>query len=256
MQLADHLAVGAGLDRSAVDLSMAVVRARRAGPTLPEVSTDSAPPRVRTYNARRGRRSPLTVDRIARLLPRREVPDGVLGQGALGRSAPLVVEVGCGHGAAALAYAASHPGHDLVAVDVHTAGVARMLAAADDEGLPNLWAHHGDAVAFLQDRIAVGALRAVHLFFPDPWPKPRHAKRRFLAGSTLDLVAARLQPGGRLLVATDDAVHAEHALTELAGHGAYVVTVAERPPWRPRDGFEQKAIDAGRTVTEIAATVR
>src|SRR5207253_1363606 len=129
---------------------------------------------------------------------------------AFGRTAPVVLEVGCGHGAAALAYAAAHPGHDVVGVDVFTPALARMLAEAERRRLRNLWVHEGDAVLLLADRVRPRSLTAVHLFFPDPWPKAKHAKRRFVSRANLDLVADRLVPGGRLLVATDHDGYAAH----------------------------------------------
>jgi tRNA (guanine-N7-)-methyltransferase len=113
--------------------------------------------------------------------------------------------------------------------------------------------HQGDAVTLLAERIAPASLAAVHLFFPDPWPKAKHTKRRFLAAHTLDLVADRLRPGGHLLVATDHPVYAEHARAELTGHGRFVVTEGERPAWRPLDGFEAKGLAAGRQVAELRA---
>lgn len=213
-------------------------------------------PRVRTYNARRGRLSPLTQSRLEELVPRRGIPDGPLDpEAAFGRRAPLVLDIGCGHGAAAIGYAVAHPEHDILAVDVHSPGVARMLAAADVRGLPNLWAHIGDAVALLEQRIAARSLHAVHLFFPDPWPKTRHLKRRFIREHTLDLVADRLAPDGHLLVATDHASYAEHAVAELEAHRAFRLVERERPAWRPRDGFEAKGIAAGRTVTDLCAVL-
>jgi tRNA (guanine-N7-)-methyltransferase len=193
---------------------------------------------------------------MERLGPRHAIPDGQLDAArAFGRSAPVVLEIGCGHGAAALAYAQAHPAHDLIAVDVHTPGIARMLAEADRRGVTNLWVHRGDAVALLESRIAPRALVAVHLFFPDPWPKARHAKRRFLAAHTLDLIADRLAEDGHLLVATDHEAYAQHARAELAAHGRFVVTAGVRPPWRPMDGFEVKGLAAGRAVTELRADV-
>ncbi len=147
--------------------------------------------RVRTFNARRGRSSPLTRARLERLLPHHGIPEGPLDPAVRFRArGPVVLEIGCGHGAAALAYAAAHPDVDVLAVDVHTPGIARMLAAAEERGLSNVWVHLGDAVTLLETQIAPQALAAVHLFFPDPWPKARHAKRRFISAHTLDLVAA------------------------------------------------------------------
>jgi tRNA (guanine-N7-)-methyltransferase len=214
-------------------------------------------PRVRTYNARRGRMSPLTMDRLERLMPAHGIPDGPLDpEVAFGRRAPVVLEIGSGHGAAAIAYALAHPHHDLLAVDVHTPGIARMLAAAEEAGISNLWVHLGDAVALLEDRIAPRSLAAVHLFFPDPWPKARHTRRRFVSAHTLDLVADRLAVGGELLVATDHDSYAGHARSELEAHPGLALSEAGRPTWRPTDGFEAKGIAAGRRITDLAAVRR
>ncbi|WP_235531533.1 tRNA (guanosine(46)-N7)-methyltransferase TrmB [Phycicoccus sp. Soil748] len=212
--------------------------------------------RVRSYAARRGRLSALTRERMERLLPDHGIPEGPLDPAAaFGREAPVVLEVGCGHGAAALAYAEAHPDHDLLAVDVFTPALARMLAEAERRGLSNVWVHQGDAVLLLEQRIPVATLAAVHLFFPDPWPKAKHSKRRFLARHTLDLVASRLVPGGHLLVATDHPVYADHARAELAADERFVVTEGERPSWRPTDGFEAKGLEAGRSVVEFRAVL-
>ena len=214
--------------------------------------------RVRSYNARRGRLSALTVERMQTLAPRHAVPaqGPVVAEQTFGRTAPVVLEIGCGHGAAALAYAAAHPEHDLLAVDVFTPALARMLAQAEGEGLTNLWMHEGDAVLLMADRVPSRSLAAVHLFFPDPWPKAKHAKRRFVSRQNLDLVADRLAPGGHLLLATDHDGYAAHARSELAAHGGFEVTEGERPGWRPTDGFEAKGLAAGRRVSEFRATPR
>ena len=175
---------------------------------------------VRTFTPR-WRNSTLTDERMATLLPARSLPEGPLDFAtAFGRVGPVVLEIGSGHGAAAIAYCAAHPEADLVAVEVHVPGVARMLAAAESAGVSNLWVHPGDAMPFLTDRVAPGSLAAVHLFFPDPWPKNKHAKRRFVQQHTLDLLASRLAPGGVLRIATDIAAYAAHARAQLAHHGA------------------------------------
>ena len=210
---------------------------------------------IRSYAARRGRRSALTLERVHRFLPERGIPDGPLDPAtAFGRVAPVVLEIGSGHGAAAIAYCQVHPEHDLLAVDVHTPGIARMMAAAHEAGVANLKVAMGDAVFVLRDRLAAGSLHAVHLFFPDPWPKERHAKRRFVGPVTLDLIASRLAAGGVLRVATDQDFYAAHTLSALAAHGGWDVRVGDRPPWRPTDGFEGKGLAAGRAIHDISAS--
>ena len=210
---------------------------------------------VRTFTPR-WRNSPLTEERMATLLPARALPDGPLvPEVAFGRVAPVVVEIGSGHGAAAVAYCSAHPETDLVAIEVHVPGVARMLSLADAAGVSNLWVHPGDALPFLAERVAPGSLAAVHLFFPDPWPKNKHVKRRFVQQHTLALIASRLQPGGRLLIATDITAYAAHARAQLAEHGRWSVVEGERPSWRPDAGFEAKGLRAGRVVSELSATL-
>lgn len=211
---------------------------------------------VRTYTPR-WRNSPVTDARMATLMPARALPPGPLvPEQAFGRNGPVVVEVGSGHGAAAVSYALHHPDVDLVAIEVHVPGVARLLARADEAGVRNLWVHDGDALPFLADRVEPGSLDAVHLFFPDPWPKRKHAKRRFIQQHTLDLLASRLRPRGVLRMATDHPVCAAHARTQLAYHGRWEVVEGERPAWRPEDGFEAKGVRAGRGVVELTCTLR
>lgn len=211
---------------------------------------------VRTFTPR-WRNSTLTDERMATLLPARSLPEGPLDFAqAFGRGGPVVLEIGSGHGAAAIAYCAAHPEADLVAVEVHVPGVARMLAAAESAGISNLWVHPGDAMPFLTDRVPVASLAAVHLFFPDPWPKNKHAKRRFVQQHTLDLLASRLVLGGVLRIATDISAYAAHARAQLEHHGRWDVVEGERPPWRPDDGFEAKGVRAGRAVTELTCTLR
>ncbi|MEW1955180.1 tRNA (guanosine(46)-N7)-methyltransferase TrmB [Terrabacter sp. NPDC080008] len=218
---------------------------------VPELPPGVTPARVRSF-VRRGRLSSLTKDRVERLAPTRALPEGRFDAAAVfGRRAPVVLEIGCGHGHAAIAYAAAFPGHDIVAMDVHTPGVARMLANADEAGVPNLRIEIGDAVLFLEERVDDATFDAVHLFFPDPWRKKKHTKRRFVSPSNLDLLARVLKPGGHVLVATDQDFYAEHVLKEVAAHPRFEAQRTERPQWRPRNGFEAKGIAAGRTINEL-----
>ena len=165
---------------------------------------------------------------------------------------PLALEVGCGYGEAALAFARAHPGVDLLATDVHTPGVAHVLELADREATPNLYVERADALDVLDHRIRSGALEALHLFFPDPWPKGRHHKRRFVRPDVLDLVADRLAAGGALLVASDVGGYVGWAVDHLDRHPAFSGGVAERPAWRPVTRYEAIARAEGRTVVDLA----
>ncbi|TQM58578.1 tRNA (guanine-N(7)-)-methyltransferase [Humibacillus xanthopallidus] len=224
---------------------------RSTEPGVPDLPPGVSPARVRSF-VRRGRRSTLTRDRMERLAPSRALPPGPFdARATFGRVAPVVLEIGCGHGHAAIAYAAAFPEHDLVAMDVHTPGLARMLASADEAGVPNLRIEEGDAVLFLQQRVADGTFDAIHLFFPDPWRKKKHTKRRFVSPTNLDLLARVLRPGGHVLIATDQDFYARHVLDEVAGHPRFAARRVERPSWRPSAGFEAKGIAAGREITEL-----
>ena len=224
--------------------------AERTDQPAPHPAT-AHPARVRSF-VRRGRLSTLTRDRMEQLAPARALPDGPFDADAtFGRVAPVVLEIGCGHGHAAIAYAAAFPEHDVVAMDVHTPGLARMLADAEEAGVPNLRIEEGDAVLFLQQRVADATFEALHLFFPDPWRKKKHTKRRFVSLTNLDLLARVLRPQGQVLIATDQDFYAQHVLEEVAGHPRFEARRVERPEWRPSDGFEAKGIAAGRTITEL-----
>lgn len=218
---------------------------------VPDLPPGVKPARVRSF-VRRGRLSALTRDRLERLGPERALPEGPFDPVAtFGRSAPVVLEIGCGHGHAAIAYAAAHPEHDIVAMDVHSPGLARMLADAESAGVPNLRVEQGDAVLFLEERVPAATFDAIHLFFPDPWHKKKHTKRRFVSPTNLDLLARVLRPGGHVLIATDQDFYAEHVLAEVAGHPRFTASRTERPSWRPSEGFEAKGMAAGRRISEL-----
>jgi tRNA (guanine-N7-)-methyltransferase len=168
-----------------------------------------------------------------------------------GRVAPLVLEIGCGMGEATVAMAAADPGRDYLAVDVHTPGLGALLAAADARGLGNVAAACGDAVVLLADGIPTGGLDAVHVFFPDPWPKARHQKRRIIRPDVVALIRDRLRPGGLLHTATDWADYAAQMLDVLTADPGLVNTAdgfADRPTGRPLTKFEQRGVAAGRTI--------
>ncbi|MFZ1178766.1 MAG: tRNA (guanosine(46)-N7)-methyltransferase TrmB, partial [Mycobacterium sp.] len=127
-----------------------------------------------------------------------------------GRQAPVVLEIGCGSGTSTVAMAKEEPDIDVIAVEIYRRGLAQLLCAIDREQVRNIRLIRGNAIDVLQRFIAPGSLTGVRVFFPDPWPKARHHKRRFLQPATVGLIADRLLPGGVLHAATDHPGYAEH----------------------------------------------
>lgn len=172
-----------------------------------------------------------------------------------GRQAPVVLEIGCGSGTSTLAMAKEEPGVDVVAVEIYRRGLAQLLCAMDREQVGNIRLIRGNAIDVLQRLITPGSLTGVRVFFPDPWPKARHHKRRFLQPATVDLVADRLLPGGVLHAATDHPGYAEHIAAVGDGEPRLRrADPADRLPIstvRPTTKYETKAHEAGSAVTEF-----
>ncbi len=208
---------------------------------------------MRTWKARR-RTSPGQVEVLERLRPAYAVAvDRPLDAAAVyGRTAPLVLEIGSGTGEAAVAMAAADPSRDLLAVEVHTPGVATLLRRVEQEGLSNVRVAEGDGLQVLTDALGPGSLDEVRVFFPDPWPKARHVKRRLVTPSFSALVADRLRPGGRLHVATDWASYAEQVL-EVVGASPDLQVVSRERGARPLTRFERRGISAGRPISDVVA---
>ncbi|MGZ4509877.1 MAG: tRNA (guanosine(46)-N7)-methyltransferase TrmB [Mycobacterium sp.] len=172
-----------------------------------------------------------------------------------GRQAPLVLEIGCGSGISTLAMAKDEPDIDVIAVEIYKRGLAQLLCAIDRERVGNIRLIRGNGVDVLQRLIAPGSLTGVRVFFPDPWPKARHHKRRFLQPGTIGLIADRLLPGGVLHAATDHPGYAEH-IGEVGDAEPRLrrVKPASRLPIsvvRPTTKYETKAHEAGSAVTEF-----
>jgi tRNA (guanine-N7-)-methyltransferase len=171
-----------------------------------------------------------------------------------GRPVPLVLEIGSGMGEATVAMAAADPHRGYLAAEIHTPGVANLLALVEERGLDNVRVVDGDALDLLRHRIAPDSLDAVHVFFPDPWPKKRHHKRRLIQARHVALLRSRLVPGGRLHCATDDTGYAEAMLDTLRADPGLVNvhdTFAPRAPNRPVTKFEERAVGSGRPVFDL-----
>lgn len=167
-----------------------------------------------------------------------------------GRTVPLVVEVGCGDGESLVPMAERRPGGDVLAFEVYQPAVASVLARLAASGIGNVRIVEVDAVAGLR-ALPPASVNELWVFFPDPWPKARHAKRRLVNRGFADLVANRLRPGGVWRLATDDAGYAAQARAHLHGHPAFRVERATRGD-RPVTKFERRAQAAGRPVSELA----
>ncbi|MGH3899454.1 MAG: tRNA (guanosine(46)-N7)-methyltransferase TrmB [Pseudonocardiaceae bacterium] len=189
-----------------------------------------------------------------------DLPDGPLDTaGWFGRRAPIVLEIGSGMGESTAAMAIAAPDVDHLAVEVYQPGLAQLVLRIERSEITNLRLLRGDAQTLLTEHIAPGRLRAVRIYFPDPWPKRRHHKRRLVHPEFVALVASRLEIGGTLHLATDWEPYAEEMLTVCGAEpGLHNIApgngFAPRPAWRPVTKFEQRARDEGRVVRDLLLT--
>jgi tRNA (guanine-N7-)-methyltransferase len=172
-----------------------------------------------------------------------------------GRQAPVVLEIGCGSGTSTLAMAKDEPDIDVIAVEIYRRGLAQLLSGIDRDQVGNIRLIRGNGIEVLQRVIAPGSLTGVRVFFPDPWPKARHHKRRFLQIGTIGLIADRLHDGGVLHVATDHAGYAEH-IAEVGDAEPRLRRVDPGTPLpisteRPVTKYENKGRDAGSVINEF-----
>lgn len=167
-----------------------------------------------------------------------------------GRTAPVVVEIGCGPGDSLVPMAQAHPELDLLAFEVYEPAVAALVARLVREDVRNVRVAPVDAVAGLERLVPPAALTEVWTFFPDPWPKTRHHKRRLVDAAFADLVASRLAPGGRWRLATDWSDYADRMRAVLDAHPAFVAEPEERGD-RPVTRFERRGSAADRAITDL-----
>lgn len=173
-----------------------------------------------------------------------------------GRTAPVTLEIGFGNGESLAAQALAHPERDFLGIEVHRPGVGHLLQAVERLGLDNLRTFNADAVEVLELRVADGSLAAIQIFFPDPWHKKRHHKRRLVQPEFVALLTRKLAPGGRIHLATDWADYAEHMravmeaapeLSNLYGPHAFAPQPTERPPTK----FERRGRRLGHQVWDM-----
>jgi tRNA (guanine-N7-)-methyltransferase len=176
-----------------------------------------------------------------------------------GRPAPLVLEIGFGMGHATAEIAAAMPDTSFLGVEVHTPGVGALLKRIGEMNLTNLRIVQHDAVEVLEHMLAPGSLAGVHIFFPDPWHKKKHHKRRLIQPAFVNKLVTRLAPGGYLHCATDWQPYAEQMLEVLTAEPALANTAegyAPKPGYRPLTKFEQRGLRLGHGVWDLVFTRR
>ena len=212
---------------------------------------------VRSFVLRQGRVSNAQQRAWDTLYPRFGIPYAEIPLepvALFGRKAPLILEIGSGMGETSVAIAKAQPGNDYIAIEVHLPGVGSLLKSIDEEGLTNLRVIRHDAVDVLEKMVPDGLLAGLHVFFPDPWPKKRHNKRRIIQPPLAALAAKRLAPGGYIHLATDIEAYAEHMLEVLSAEPMLENTAAgyaPRPAYRPETKFESRGLRLGHGVWDL-----
>jgi tRNA (guanine-N7-)-methyltransferase len=212
---------------------------------------------IRSYVLRQGRASKAQRRAHADLLPVYGVPFSAALldlERLFGRAAPKILEIGFGMGETTAAIAREHPENDYLGIEVHGPGVGSLLKRVAELHLENVRIVQHDAVEVVQHMIAPAALAGVHIFFPDPWPKKRHHKRRLIQRPFVALLASRMKPGAALHACTDWEEYAERMLEALSAEPALANTApgyAGRPDARPETKFERRGLALGHRVWDL-----
>jgi len=212
---------------------------------------------IRSFVLRQGRISNAQRHAYEILLPQYGIPfeDNLINLDQIfGRSSPKFLEIGFGMGETTVSIAQMHLQNDYLAIDVHTPGVGSLLKQIGETGLSNLRIIQHDAVEVLKCMLTPECLDGTHIFFPDPWPKARHHKRRLIQPQFITLLSERLKHGGYLHVATDWEEYAQQILQVLSSEPQLINTVtdyAPRPAYRPLTKFEQRGLKLGHGVWDL-----
>lgn len=212
---------------------------------------------IRSFVLRQGRMSGAQQRYMDEMLPKVGIPYRAAPldlDAAFGRQAPKILEIGFGMGETTARIATAHPGQDYLGIEVHGPGVGALCKLLAEGDICNVRIMQHDAVEVMRDMIADGALAGVHVFFPDPWRKARHHKRRIIQPDFVALVASKLAPGGYLHCATDWEDYAYWMLEVLAAEPALQNTAegfAPRPDYRPLTKFENRGLRLGHGVWDL-----
>ena len=230
-----------------------------------ELPVDQAPARpaadnapeyraIRSFVLRQGRVSPAQQRNFDELMPRFGVPyrSALIDLNQLfNRPSEKFLEIGFGMGETTATIAVAHPDNDYLGIEVHTPGVGALLKIIGAQGINNIRIVQHDAVEVLQHMIADGTFSGVHIFFPDPWPKTRHHKRRLIQPPFIKLITAKIKTGGYIHAATDWQEYAEQILVVLSNEPKLRNTTenySPRPSYRPLTKFEARGIKLGHDV--------
>jgi tRNA (guanine-N7-)-methyltransferase len=163
----------------------------------------------------------------------------------------VILEIGFGMGEATAIIAKNHPNNGYIAVDVHPPGIGKLLARIVENDLTNLKVIEEDVHVVLQHMIADESLDGIHLFFPDPWPKKKHNKRRIVNEAFLSLIHPKIKKGGFIHIATDWVPYAHNIQEVFAGSTLFTGGVIDKPEWRPVTRFEGQGIDKDHAVNDM-----
>ena len=229
--------------------------------TVSTQSTTAHPP-IKSFVRRAGRMGTGQQRALETLAPKYVVPfeaHQADWAGHFGRAAPTVLEIGFGMGGATAAIAAARPDTNFIGVEVHEPGVGALLKLIDEGSLQNLRIVQHDAVEVLRHMVPQKSLAGVHIYFPDPWHKKRHHKRRLIQPGFVSQLVSYLAPGGYLHCATDWEPYAQQMLEVLSAEPQLHNTsegYAPRPDWRPLTKFEHRGMKLGHGVWDLVFTVR
>jgi tRNA (guanine-N7-)-methyltransferase len=212
---------------------------------------------IRSFVRRMGRMSAAQARYLEAMMPKIGVPCAATPldlEALFGRAAPRILEIGCGMGETTAQIAAEHPENDYLGVEVHTPGLGSLCKQIAEKGLRNVRLIPRDAVEVVRDMLPEASLSGIHIFFPDPWHKKRHHKRRLLQPPFIAELTRCLQPGGYLHCATDWADYAAQMLAMLTAEPGLANTAtdyAPRPDCRPLTKFEQRGLKLGHGVWDL-----
>jgi len=201
---------------------------------------------IRTFHARRGRVTKNQIYALENYFSQFELPEGPWDFKELFGKKNIYFEIGCGSGESTIGFAKANPDSVIIAIEVHRPSISHLVENAHKEGLTNIRVAYSDGVQVLRDWISDKSLSAIFAFFPDPWPKKRHNKRRLFRSEIVELMLKKLKPGGEIIAATDWAEYGKQMLEVLPNSKLLV-----RPSWRPVTKYERKGLAAQREIMEI-----